>query len=85
MNRGERIVQTALDRAGLEGTPKNRCHESEAGVRLRRETVMTLYWIAERLHMGFRPALAKSFRAAQIPIAGDPFTIPQVELSNSQD
>ena len=28
---GERIAPTALDRAGLEGTTKNRCHESEAG------------------------------------------------------
>src|SRR5439155_3170323 len=31
-DRGERVAQTALDRAGLEGATKNRCHESEAGV-----------------------------------------------------
>src|SRR5213593_1623972 len=31
-DRGKRVTQTALDRAGLEGATKNRCQESEAGV-----------------------------------------------------
>ena len=35
-------------------------------LRLRRETVMTLDWIAERLHMGCRHTLANCFKAARI-------------------
>ena len=38
----------------------------QLALRLRRETVMTLDWIAERLHRGCRDTLANCFKAARI-------------------
>ena len=55
--KAERIVREELERLGwsvqdLEGRPKGDGRKVTIAARLRRETTMTLAWIAERLRMG---------------------------------
>jgi putative transposase len=55
--KAERILQEELERLGwgaqdLAGRPKGDARKVRIAARLRKETTMTLAWIAQRLHMG---------------------------------
>jgi len=57
VQKAERIVQEELEKlrwgaSDLAGRPKGDARKVRIAERLRRETTMTLVWIAERLHMG---------------------------------
>jgi REP element-mobilizing transposase RayT len=69
--RAEGLVQEELRRRGWEEADLERRRKTDAtkvaiAARLRRETVQTLDWIAERLRMGCRHTLANCLRRMQI-------------------
>jgi REP element-mobilizing transposase RayT len=68
--KAERIVASELRKRhwteqDLRQRRKTDTAKVKVALRLRRETVMTLDWIAERLHMGCRDTLANCFKAAK--------------------
>ncbi len=68
--KAERIVGSELRKRhwtelDLKARRKSDARKVKLALRLRRETVMTLDWIAQRLHMGCRDTLANCLKAAK--------------------
>jgi hypothetical protein len=69
--KAERMVARELSKRhwteeDLKQRRKTDATKVKLALRLRRETMMTLDWIAERLHLGCRHTLANCFKAARI-------------------
>jgi hypothetical protein len=69
--KAERLVKEELRKghateADLQQRRKTDALKVQVALRLRRETVMTLDWIAQRLQMGCRHTLANCLKAARI-------------------